>query len=165
MKHIKIVLVLTMILLLALGMTSCGINSDTTTIPEESGVNTEEEHTDNIKNGDDSSNNNDNTEVAEEKPFEVSQEVIDSITAETSEFAGPIDDVTWYYKDSVLVLRGEGSVEVSDIKALSNTRYIYVDDGITSFIIRGGENGASIETIRLPDTIQILQIIHQKLQM
>lgn len=133
----------------ALCLTSCGAQSGSGSTPE--------------------------VEVEKTGDPDAAQEFLDSITPETAEAKGACgSDITWYYQDNVLVLKGTGEMSdydqdtswdgvispwrsYEDGQIEDQISWVIVGDGITGIGANAFYNCGGISRVTFPETLQTIR--------
>lgn len=105
------------------------------------------------------------TEPSSNTEVNSTQKFLDSITPETAEAKGVCGaDLTWYYQDGVLVIKGTG--EMTDYDSLSRNApwnefkdkigWIIVEEGITSIGSWSLNRMSALSKISLPESLRVI---------
>ena len=110
-------------------------------------------------------------EVEETGDQDTAQEFLDSITPETAEAKGACgSDITWYYQDNVLVLKGTGEMSDYDRDGVispwrsyedgqieDQISWVIVGDGITGIGKNAFYNCGGISRVTFPETLKTIK--------
>lgn len=162
------ILKLMAVLIISINLVGCGQGQDQ---QADHPVNTDTSQSQGTQQPSQSSDTSQATE-----PIDYLQELLNTVTSETSSYHGTCgENITWYFvDDSILILKGSGPMVSTEdgysnnynYKSTSwynnetinkNTKTAIIDSGITSISTLAFTNLGSLEEVRIPDTVEIIE--------
>lgn len=145
-------------LIAVLALSACGASPSQT--PSDNNDNTKTDVT--VSTGVDNSRNSDSNPT---------EDFLKTITAETAEAKGTCGtDLTWYYKDNVLVIKGTGAMtdysgmsvhapwnDYEDGKLVDKISWVIIDEGVTSIGAFALDDMKVVSKIELPNTMERIE--------